>query len=163
DATTVYYSPSPVTARPRTSKRERTVMHRLIGSARLGPWVFVSIAIVGGPSGAAVVLPDSPNPALKSVADRVHALAVLLRARAVGDPGVGDARLRFGAVGDTLGVLTTHLTRADPGEEATRRLRTDRALRPPFWGGPLFDARGRLVGLNTPPAGDVGTAVPASL
>ena len=231
-------------------------MHRLIGSARLGPWVFVSIAIVAGPSGAAVVLPDSPNPALQSVADRVHALAVLVRARALvaeqweegalrvhealssasgvligdglaltefgalalamadgrkelagqievivddvgplpaqvvfadaaldvavlrlpetaralpgallasADPEVGDAMLAIGAVGDTLEVLTTHLTRVDPGEEGTRRLRTDRALRPPFWGGPLFDARGRLAGLNTPPTGGVGTAVPASL
>jgi len=218
--------------------------------------VFTSIAIVACASRAAVVLPPSGNPGLQSVADRVHALAVLVRARALigertdggglrvhealslasgvlignglaltelgavtltaadgrrevasqievvvddvgplpahvlaadaaldlavlrlpdearalpgallapDDPDIGDPLLAVGADGDSLDAVGVHLTRVDSGADGTRRLRTDRALPAPFWGGPLFDARGRLGGLNTPPAGAAGTAVPASL
>jgi len=218
--------------------------------------VFASIAIASGTSGAAVVLPPSPSPGLQAVADRVHALAVLVRARALigeraddgvlrvhealssasgvlvgdgfaltelgavmlttadgrqevasqieivvddvgplpahvvvadaaldvavlrlpdeartlvgaafapDDADVGDAMLAVGVEGDSLDVLGVRLTRVDFAEDGTRRLRTDRQLPAPFWGGPVFDARGRLAGLSTPPRDAAGTAVPASL
>ena len=227
-----------------------------IGPARLAACVFASVAIASGASSAAVVLPPSRNPGLQAVADRVHALAVLVRARALipertddgalrvhealssasgvlvgdglaltelgalvlttadgrrevasqieivvddvgplpvhvivadaaldvavlrlpdearklpgavfaaGDPDVGDAMLAVGADGDSLDVLGVRLTQVDSAEDGTRRLRTDRSLPAPFWGGPLFDARGHLAGLSTPPVDAAGTAIPASL
>src|SRR3989442_9836634 len=62
---------------------KRCVMDRLVRRAPPSAWVFTSIAIVACASRAAVVLPPSGNPGLQSVADRVHSLAVLVRARAL--------------------------------------------------------------------------------
>jgi len=231
-------------------------METLVGPTRLGACVFASIAIAAGASRAAVVLPSSPNGGLQAVADRVHALAVLVHARALiagrsgdgtlkvheanssasgvligeglaltelgavvltapdgrkevaseieivvddvgplpahvvvadvaldiavlrlpdeartlsgaafapADPGVGDATLAVGVRGDSLDVLEARVTRVDSAEDGTHRLRTDRSLPAPFWGGPLFDTQGRLAGLNTAPVGADGTAVPASV
>jgi len=49
------------------------------------------------------------------------------------------------------------------GEDDSPRLRTDRALPASFRGGPLFDAQGRLAGVNVRRESDGSTAVPASL
>jgi len=55
------------------------------------------------------------------------------------------------------------LERIAPGDDARPRLQTDHVLPAPFWGGPLFDDRGQLVGITTRPTSAEGTAVPASV
>jgi S1-C subfamily serine protease len=221
---------------------------------RLGAWVFVSIAMGAGASGASVVLPPSRIAGLQAVADRVHALAVQVRARAfvadqtdgelrvheavsmasgvlvgnglvltalsavtlqgpdgglqpanevevvvddVGtlparllagdaglgvavvqlpdlarglaaaslaadDPKPGDELLAVGVDGDSIravGVLLEKIVLDDAGP----RLETDRAPPPSFWGGPLFDERGHLVGIAVRETRAGGTGVPVSL
>ena len=79
------------------------------------------------------------------------------------DPNVGDAMLATGVDGDSIRVVGVLLERLGVGDDAGPRLQTDRALPPPFWGGPLFDDRGHLVGITTHPASAGGPAVPASL
>ncbi len=231
-------------------------MDHLIGPARLGARVFASIAVIAGASRGAVVLPASPEAGWQSVADQVHTLAILVRARALiadrkdggalrvheavslasgvllgdglalteldplvltsadghkdlasqieivvdevgplpvrvvfcdpaldiavlrlpeearslpgaslapGEPAVGDALLAVGIDGDSVDAVGVRLVRVDSAEDGTPRLRTDRPLPVRLSGGPLFDGRGHVVGLSTPPAGAEGTAVPASL
>src|SRR2546423_559152 len=129
--------------------RERSVMRIPIGPARLAACVFASVAIASGASSAAVVLPPSRNPGLQAGARRGPPLACPVWARAPHPERAGGG--------------------APPGRAAVtsadrpRRLRTDRSLPAPFWGGPLFDARGHLAGLSTPPVDAAGTAIPASL
>jgi len=79
------------------------------------------------------------------------------------DPNVGDAMLATGVDGDSIRAVGVLLERLGVGDDAGPRLQTDRALPPPFWGGPLFDDRGHLVGITTHPASAGGPAVPASL
>jgi len=72
---------------------------------RLGAWVFVSLAIGAGASDASVVLQPSRNAGLQAVADRVHALAVQVGARAfVADQADGGLRMHE-AVSTASGVL----------------------------------------------------------
>jgi len=80
------------------------------------------------------------------------------------DPNVGDTMLALGVEGDSIRAVGVLLERVGHGDDAGPRLQIDHALRPPFLGGPLFDDRGRLVGIMpTHPASAGGTAVPASL
>src|SRR5258706_549821 len=131
-------------------------MDHLIGPARLGAWVFASIAVIAGASRGAVVLPASPEAGWQSVADEVHTLAILVRARAlIADRKDGGALRGHEAGSLAPGVLL--------GEGGAPRPRTDRPLPVRLSGGPLFDGRGHVVGLSTPPAGAEGTAAPASL
>jgi len=81
-------------------------MENLIGPAGLGAYVFASIAIAACASRAAVVLPPSPNAGLQAVADRVHALAVLVHARALIAERSGDGALKTReAISTASGVL----------------------------------------------------------
>jgi S1-C subfamily serine protease len=79
------------------------------------------------------------------------------------DPNAGDAMLAIGVDGDSIRAVGVLLERVGLGDDAGPRLQVDRALPPPFWGGPLFDDRGHLVGITTHPASAGGTADPASL
>ena len=79
------------------------------------------------------------------------------------DPNAGDAMLAIGVDGDSIRAVGVFLERAGLGDGTGPRLQIDRALPPLFWGGPVFDDRGHLVGITTHPASTGGTAVPASL
>jgi S1-C subfamily serine protease len=80
------------------------------------------------------------------------------------DPKVGDTMLALGVDGDSIRAVGVLLERVNHGDDVSPRLQIDHALRPPFLGGPLFDDRGRLVGIiPMQPASAGGTAVPASL
>jgi S1-C subfamily serine protease len=79
------------------------------------------------------------------------------------DPNAGDSMVALGIDGDSIKAVAVLLERVAPGDDASARLQTEHALPPPFWGGPLFDDRGQLVGITTRPTSAEGTAVPASV
>jgi S1-C subfamily serine protease len=79
------------------------------------------------------------------------------------DPNVGDAMLAIGVDGDSIRVVGLVLEQVGVGDDARPRLQTDHALPPLFWGGPLFDDRGKMAGITIHPPGTTGTAVPASV
>ncbi|HKC59289.1 MAG TPA: serine protease [Myxococcales bacterium] len=79
------------------------------------------------------------------------------------DPNAGDSMVALGVDGDSIKAVAVLLERVAPGDDASARLHTEHALPPPFWGGPLFDDRGQLVGMTTRPTSAEGTAVPASV
>lgn len=108
-------------------------MDRRIGPARLGASLFASIAVVAGASGASVVLPASPDAGWQSVADRVHTLAVLVRARAlIGERKDGALRVHEALslasgvlIGDGLALTelgTVVLTNADGRKEVASQI-----------------------------------------
>lgn len=79
------------------------------------------------------------------------------------DPSAGDGMVALCVDGDSIRAVGLLLERIAPGDDARLRLQTDHVLPAPFWGGPLFDDRGQLVGINTRSAGADGSAVPVSV
>ena len=79
------------------------------------------------------------------------------------DPSAGDGMVALYVDGDSIKAVGLLLERIAPGDDARPRLQTDHALPAPFWGGPLFDDRGQLAGINTRSTGADGSAVPVSL
>lgn len=78
------------------------------------------------------------------------------------DPTAGERVIAIGVEGDAVRVVAVSVDRVEPN--GTRdRLYTDRALPPPFAGGPLFDSAGHLAGVNTATTADPGLAAPASV
>ena len=231
-------------------------MDRRFPPVRAARWIFTWAAVLSCAARPAVVVPGPPRPDFKPVADRVHALAVLVSARAfiaertddgrvqvheavssasgvlignglaltdlgavslprrnggleppseievviagvgvvsarlvAGDaalglailrlpdearalpgaslaidpPGPGATMIAIGADDRSLTVIGVVLDGVVDGEDDSPRLRTDRALPASFRGGPLFDAQGRLAGVNVRRESDGSTAVPASL
>lgn len=106
--------------------------------------------------------------------DSTRDLAVLrVRAAGVSAATLGDSdRLRVGelviAIGNPLGfigALTTGVVHAVgrlPGLGPTKWIQADVRLAPGNSGGPLADARGHVIGINTMVAGGVGLAVPSN-
>ena len=84
---------------------------------------------------------------------------------AASDPAVGDGVIAIGAEADSLYVVGVSIDRVEFAPGGGARLYINRALPESFWGGPLFDAEGRLAGLSTRPSSDSdsGFAVPTSL
>ena len=83
---------------------------------------------------------------------------------AFGEPAsAGDGMVALYVDGDSIKAVGLLLERIAPGDDARPRLQTDHALPAPFWGGPLFDDRGQLAGINTRSTGAEGSAVPVSL
>src|SRR5207249_11323049 len=98
--------------------------------------------------------------AVLQLPDEVRALPGA--ALTAGPPAAGDPMIAIGA--DDRHLTAIGVVVDDVGGEGDgSRLQTDRALPEPFWGGPLFDAQGRLAGLIVHPEGNGGTAIPASL
>jgi serine protease Do len=127
-----------------------------------------------------VVLPDGQAKAARIVAhDAAGDVAALsIEARGLPTIALGDSRqLRPGdwvtALGHPWGVLgaATAGTITGVGKQLPEMPRSDRDwiaislhLRPGHSGGPLVDAEGRLIGINTMMAGpDVGLAVPVHI
>ncbi len=124
---------------------------------------------------AHVVLPDGRELPSRVVARDPRNDVAVLEVAAIGLSAaqVGDARaLRVGelvlAVGHpfglrcavTVGVVSVPL--GDPGRDGDRELvRADVLLGPGSSGGPLVDARGRVVGINAMVAGGMALAVPS--
>jgi len=231
-------------------------MDRPIRPMRASALAFASATVFACSAAAAVVVPGPPGPDFKPVADRVHALTVLVRARAfiadrsddgrlqvheaassasgvlvghglaitdlgavtlprrdgqleraaeievvvadvgtiparlvgvdaalgvavlrlpdetrtlpgasltAGHPAAAEPMIAFGADDRHLTAIRVQVNDVVDGEGDAFRLQTDRAFPEPFWGGPLFDAQGRLAGLIVRPQGTGGTAIPASL
>ena len=74
-------------------------------------------------------------------------------------PAIGDAVLAIGIEGDSIKAAEVLLAGSENAGETDGRLRLDRNLPPPFRGGPLFDAQGRLVGVATRPTSAGADAV----
>ena len=126
---------------------------------------------------AEVTLPDRGKlPAWVVARDPRNDLAILMaEATGVTAAQVGDARgLRVGelvlAVGHpfglrcavTVGVVSAPLGEAGP-EGGRELIRADVLLGPGNSGGPLADARGRVVGINAMVAGAMALAIPSHL
>jgi S1-C subfamily serine protease len=122
-----------------------------------------------------VVIDDvGAMPARLIAGDRSLDIAVLQLPAAVRDvpgavladdaPSVGDAVLAFGVDGDSVSAAQVLLARWD-GDDSQGGLRIDRALPARYRGGPIFDARGELVGVTTrvTDAGSNGVATTSSL
>ncbi|HYL20362.1 MAG TPA: serine protease [Gemmatimonadales bacterium] len=76
---------------------------------------------------------------------------------------VGELVIALGHPGGLVGAATLGIVHAAPGEGARARwVQADLRLAPGFSGGPLADAAGRLVGVNTMIQGSLALAVPAA-
>jgi S1-C subfamily serine protease len=78
------------------------------------------------------------------------------------DPAAGETVIAIGIEGDAVRVVAISVDRVEPNGSRDR-LYTDRALPPPFAGGPLFDTAGHLAGVNTASAADASLAAPVSV
>jgi S1-C subfamily serine protease len=114
-----------------------------------------------------------PVPALLVAGDPVLGVAVLQLPDQVPDlpgaaiaPGAqheGEMLVAVGAHGDKVTAVAIVVETLRPGEDGLPRLHTSPALPAPFRGGPLFDADGRLAGVNVRSEQGSPTAVPSSL
>ena len=78
---------------------------------------------------------------------------------------VGELVIAIGHPGGFVGAATLGIVHADEGARdgrTPRWVRADVRLAPGFSGGPLADAAGRLVGVNTMIQGSLALAVPAA-
>ena len=105
--------------------------------------------------------------------DRRDLAALRVAATALPTPAIGDPRaLRPGdlviAVGNPLGVVgaaavgIVHQVEANDGDRGPRWIRADVRLAPGNSGGPLADARGRVLGVNAMIYNGLGMAVPST-
>jgi len=81
------------------------------------------------------------------------------------DVRVGELVIAVGNPFGFVGAVTTGIVHAigrRPGLGPTRWIQADVQLAPGNSGGPLADARGRVIGVNTLVAGGLGLAVPAN-
>jgi serine protease Do len=91
-----------------------------------------------------------------------------LRAATVGDPRTLRPGELVLAVGNPLGVVgavavgVVHAVEPRAGDRGPRLIRADVRLAPGNSGGPLADAHGRVIGVNTMIVGGLGCAVPAT-
>ena len=79
---------------------------------------------------------------------------------------VGELVIAIGHPGELTGAATLGIVHTAGGERAGRTppwIRADLRLAPGFSGGPLADAGGRLIGINTLMQGGLALAVPAAL
>jgi len=79
---------------------------------------------------------------------------------------VGELVIAIGHPGELTGAATLGIVHMASGDRAGRTppwIRADLRLAPGFSGGPLADARGRLIGINTLMHGGMALAVPAAL
>jgi len=79
---------------------------------------------------------------------------------------VGELVIAIGHPGELTGAATLGIVHMASGDRAGRTppwIRADLRLAPGFSGGPLADARGRLIGINTLMQGGLALAVPAAL
>ena len=79
---------------------------------------------------------------------------------------VGELVIAIGHPGELTGAATLGIVHTAGGDRAGRTppwIRADLRLAPGFSGGPLADAGGRLIGINTLMQGGLALAVPAAL
>jgi len=79
---------------------------------------------------------------------------------------VGELVIAIGYPGELTGAATLGIVHTAGGDRAGRTppwIRADLRLAPGFSGGPLADAGGRLIGINTLMQGGLALAVPAAL
>jgi serine protease Do len=127
--------------------------------------ILTNAHVADGP--VSVVLPDRPALSARLVARDVRedlaALAVEANGLAAAEIGDSDA-LRVGelvlAVGNPLGVVRA-LSAGLVHAAGRRVVQADLRLAPGNSGGPLADARGRVVGLNAMIVGGLAVAVPS--
>jgi S1-C subfamily serine protease len=95
---------------------------------------------------------------MKAIERRVEAMRVGEVVLAVGRPGPGGAMASLGIVSALEGPWRTRR-----GGKIEGLIRTEATLYPGFSGGPLIDASGRMVGLNTSgPGRGAGLAIPVA-
>jgi serine protease Do len=91
--------------------------------------------------------------------------AVAAMLRQPPSPRVGDLVIAVGHPGGHTGAATLGIIHAVDGNDADRPprwIRADVRLAPGFSGGPLADAAGRVIGINTMMQGGLALAVPAA-
>jgi hypothetical protein len=79
------------------------------------------------------------------------------------DPAVGDALVAMGTEGDHIDAAGSQIAAVQSLGGVPFRLLLEAQLTPEFWGGPLFDADGKLAGLLAPAEAGSVAAVPVSL
>ena len=99
--------------------------------------------------------------ALEFAADRDLAAAV---GREAPPLEVGELVIALGHPGDLVGAATLGIVHAgsERAGRTPRWIQADVRLAPGFSGGPLADAKGRLIGINTMVRGGLALAVPAA-
>lgn len=136
--------------------------------------VVTNAHVAAGPQATVQLWDGSRVPATVTAADPQRDLAALkLEARELPAATIGDSdRLRVGelvlAVGNPLGFIgalsagVVHAIGPLPGVSARTWVQADVRLAPGNSGGPLADASGRVIGINTMVAGGLGLAVPSN-
>lgn len=95
-----------------------------------------------------------------------HPTAAFAQVRGAPPLRVGELVIAIGHPGVLSGAATLGIVHTADGDRAGRPARwvaADLRLAPGFSGGPLADARGRLIGINTMMQGGLALAVPAAL
>jgi S1-C subfamily serine protease len=115
-----------------------------VGEGRLKVAPAINVQIDGAGSFAARLIgaDASSGVAVLRLPDAPGGLAGAALAK--GDPAAGDAVLALGVQGRQVTAVGVVL------EQSSDKLQTKEPLPEPFWGGPLFDAHGELVGLALP-------------
>src|SRR5262245_9266290 len=136
--------------------------------------IITNAHVVRAPSATVTLADGRAFAALVTARDSQHDLAVLtLQASDLPAASIGDSStLRVGelafAVGNPLGIvgaLTVGIIHAlSPADGADGRgwIQADIHLAPGNSGGPLADARGRIIGINSMVAGGLAFAVPSN-
>jgi S1-C subfamily serine protease len=121
----------------------------------------IGIGLPDGRSAEATLIGRDPGSDLALL--RIAATDVTPLARAVAEPRVGHIALALGRPGPSgvmasLGVISTVAgpLRLHGGGSLDRYVRADVAMLPGFSGGPLVDAGGNLIGLNSSTLGRAG-------
>jgi S1-C subfamily serine protease len=133
----------------------RAVAMRIGDRLQAAPTINVQIDGVGSFAARLIGADASSGVAVLRLPDAPGGLAGAALAK--GDPLAGDAVLALGIDGRDVTAVGVVL------EQSSDKLQTRQPLPEQFWGGPLFDAHGDLVGLALPAAGTPLPATPAAV
>lgn len=124
-----------------------TTLHT-VGSllpGRVVPWEHIEVLIAdSGPVGATLV---GSFPALDLAVLRLEKSAGDAVELAPGSPAVGESLLAMGTDDEAITVVGVNVAAVEGNHLF---LSTMRRMDSRYWGGPLFDARGRLAGISLP-------------
>jgi serine protease Do len=138
----------------------------VITNAHVATRARASIQFSDGAVAQARVVARDPRHDLAALELEVRTDAGVARVRGAPLLRVGELVIAIGHPGELTGAATLGIVHTAGGDHARRTppwIRADLRLAPGFSGGPLADAGGRLIGINTMMHGGLALAVPAVL